>query len=376
MKVAFVLNSLGIGGSERKVVRISNKLVEKGIEVHILYLGGEENLKSHISSKVHVVNVKNMSTGLIGGNRIIKCYLQDHGILDVLTVNMYPLLYVIKTRFAFGKDLNWVSLINTTYFETFKKELQMLVYRPVLSVTSSIVFGAEAQKRIWQRKYLLPSSSKLKVLYNGVDTDRFSSSKELTELSNDVEENLNLPNFESVFISVAQLRIEKGHEVILEAAAIAQKQNHNFAFLFVGKGPIQYEQELKHLVDKLGLTKNVFFVGQVDDPRPYILASDAFLLASESETFSNAALEAMSLGIPAILSDVGGASEMVETGKNGFLFKPNNPEHLYDALNNFVNIGKQEMLESVQNRIQREFTFEKMVRNYIGLIEEKIKYDK
>lgn len=370
MRVAFLLNSLGLGGSERKVIRVSNEMAKRGISVHLLYLGGDECLKNNVDAAVNLVNVKSNVNGLYAGNKFVYHYLKQHNIDNLFTVNMYPLLFIMLSRFVIGKRFNWIALINTTYFETTKKELQMLIYRPVLSLTSKNIFGANNQLEIWRSKYFFGKSSPLEVLYNGVDTQRFNVNQLLSQNAEEISKDLCLNEFQAVFVSVAQLRVEKGHKDIIDAAAQAKKLGRNYAFVFVGKGSESYENELKRYAQRKDVVNNIKFIGQVADPRPYLICSDAFVLASETETFSNAALEAMSLGLPAILSDVGGAGEMVENGFNGFLFEKNEEGSLFSALEAYVASDSKLLSKNAISRIKSNFTFEKMVENYIKLTQE------
>ena len=65
------------------------------------------------------------------------------------------------------------------------------------------------------------------------------------------------------------------------------------------------------------------FIGAVEDVRPVLAALDVFVLPSIAvESFSNAALEAMSMGRPVILSDIGGAREMINDGVEGYVVSP------------------------------------------------------
>jgi glycosyltransferase involved in cell wall biosynthesis len=75
----------------------------------------------------------------------------------------------------------------------------------------------------------------------------------------------------------------------------------------------------------LGIEQHVIFCGQQLDVRPFLGAADVFTLTSNNETFSIAALEAMAMGVPCVLTDIGGAHEMIVDGKNGFLVESGNP---------------------------------------------------
>ena len=88
-----------------------------------------------------------------------------------------------------------------------------------------------------------------------------------------------------------------------------------------GDGPLR-EQLLRRAVE-LEIADRVHFIGEVEDVRPVLAAMDVFVLPSIAvESFSNAALEAMSMGRPVILSDIGGAREMIDDGVEGYVVSP------------------------------------------------------
>lgn len=87
--------------------------------------------------------------------------------------------------------------------------------------------------------------------------------------------------------------------------------------VLVGDGPERDAAE--HEVDRLGLKKDVRFLGKVDSVADVLRGSDLFLLPSATESFGLAALEAMACGVPVVASAVGGVSEVVTDGETGFL---------------------------------------------------------
>jgi N-acetyl-alpha-D-glucosaminyl L-malate synthase BshA len=87
--------------------------------------------------------------------------------------------------------------------------------------------------------------------------------------------------------------------------------------VLVGDGP-EYGRT-RELVEGLGLTDRVRFVGVVDEVAPLLAEADLLLLPSETESFGLVALEAMASGVPVIASRVGGLPEVVEHGVSGFL---------------------------------------------------------
>jgi glycosyltransferase involved in cell wall biosynthesis len=122
---------------------------------------------------------------------------------------------------------------------------------------------------------------------------------------------------------VANLRREKGHDVLLQAAAIVVGQFPDARFDLVGAGPEQ--AALRAQADTLGLGNAVSFLGHCEDVPARLAAADLFVLPSRSEAFPNAVLEAMAIGLPTVASSVGGLLEVIEHGRTGVLVPPGDP---------------------------------------------------
>ncbi|WP_261844971.1 glycosyltransferase [Aliamphritea ceti] len=366
MTMMFLLNSLDVGGSESKVVRVSNELVKQGVDVRIVYLGGGDALINRVSKDVELLNLNYNIKSITKASYELFKYIRNNNVSTIYTVNMFPMIFVVLSKVLLRKKLKWFSLINTTYFESLKKEIQMVLYRIVLFYPSFIVFGAEEQKRVWNKRYLINDKSS-EVIYNGVDNNFFSFNAVPKSSIDELYRLYNIDDFDRVYITVAQLRSEKRHIDIIEAARITKKLGYNFLFLFVGTGLSRNVDDLKKLVDEYNLSENIIFIGQVGDPRPLLSISNGFILASESETFSNAALEAMSMGLPCILSNVGGASEMVIPGYNGFLFQAKSSDSLVEQIFNHFNSDNSLLSENAKKLVEDKFSFSQMIQQYLRL---------
>jgi glycosyltransferase involved in cell wall biosynthesis len=101
--------------------------------------------------------------------------------------------------------------------------------------------------------------------------------------------------------------------------------------LLIGDGPMRPRIEAD--ITRLGLRDEVRITGYLDDVREAVAACDLMALVSTSiETFSVAALEAMALGRPMLMSDIGGAAEQIEQGISGELFRAGDVEALTERL--------------------------------------------
>lgn len=158
---------------------------------------------------------------------------------------------------------------------------------------------------------------------NGVDVEHFTqltfSDKQSLRLS------LGLPYDALIVIYTGRLAPEKRIDYLISIWPIIRKSHTSAVLMILGTGP--EEVHLRKIA-----TDGVIFCGQVDDVAPYLQCSDLFVLPSATEGLSNALLEAMACGVPAIATDVGGASDVIDHKKNGWLISSENLDELRLAM--------------------------------------------
>ena len=128
---------------------------------------------------------------------------------------------------------------------------------------------------------------------------------------------------------IGRLEKVKGHSYVLKAAQMVQWEDPKVKFLIVGTG--SEEASLKRLAEMLEL-KNVIFTGFVQDVSEILNISNVQINSSYSEATSLALLEGLSLGLPAIATDVGGNPFVINDGVNGILFDPRDYAAMYKAI--------------------------------------------
>ena len=102
-------------------------------------------------------------------------------------------------------------------------------------------------------------------------------------------------------ITVTRLVEQKGLDVLLRACAEVFRAVPSWRLAVVGDGPLR--EELECLADQLGIADRIEWLGHVNDPAPYLRAAEFFVLTSRFEGSPNALLEAMAVGLPAVVSD-------------------------------------------------------------------------
>jgi glycosyltransferase involved in cell wall biosynthesis len=124
---------------------------------------------------------------------------------------------------------------------------------------------------------------------------------------------------------------------------------------------------LQQRAEQRGISSAVTFTGALSDVRPALRAFDVFVLPSLSETFSNAALEAMAMQLPVILTRTGGAAEMIEPGREGYIVDVADlPRQLPELLNQLRldDVLRTRMAAAASARVQQSFSWEGMVAAY------------
>ena len=139
--------------------------------------------------------------------------------------------------------------------------------------------------------------------------------------------------------------------------------------VLVGDGP-EHDAAQREAA-KLGVKKDVRFVGRVDDVADVLRGADLFLLPSETESFGLAALEAMAFGVPVIASRTGGLPEVVEDGVSGFLAPVGDVAGMTErAIDLLTNPDRYGPMQAAAVARAAEFSADRIVPRYERLYEE------
>ena len=229
-----------------------------------------------------------------------------------------------------------------------------------------MVFGCAAQQALWTGAFGLETES-TEVIYNGVDSDFFSPEHEFGP-GNSGRHELDIPGDAVVVGSIGRLAPEKSFDLLIRAMAALSRTGRDAYLVIAGDGADR--AKLEQLAETEGVAARTRFLGSLSDVRPVLKIMDMFVLPSSAvETFSNATLEAMSMARPVLLSDIGGAAEMVEHSKSGMVFPVGGvatlTEHLI-ALYDSPAMRKQ-MGSRARERAATEFAFPLMADKYLRL---------
>src|SRR5580692_3099862 len=168
-------------------------------------------------------------------------------------------------------------------------------------------------------------------------------------------------------LHVGRLAPLKDHATLLQAVALTRALHPDMQLWIVGDGPL--EASLRKLTDHLGLNECVTFFGEQADVSPFLLAADLFVSSSVTEGLPVSLLEAMSAGLPALVTNVGGMGEIARLSGAVILVPASDPEAMAGALCGAF-VGRQELSKMGQlasHCYEQYFRPERMLDDYMNL---------
>lgn len=361
-KVLFLVSGLSVGGAERHTVTVRAALAQRGFRTSLLAVGARRSeviatLKG--AEDAEQLNVRGMSSpsGWVTLWRALK--RSDAG--TIVCVNQAPLISAVFLRLAFGTRAKIVCVFHTTVLRP-SDRLRLPLFRIGVGLADAMVYVSQNQASYWRLRWLW--CRRQTAIQNGIDLDRFRADPAARAAT---RQRLGVADDEILVGLVAAFRPEKNHAQLLEIVREARGRGARIKVLFVGDGETRLSTE--RLASDLGLDPLVIFAGEQSDVRPWMSACDAGVLCSDAvETFSLAALEFLASGVPMLMSDIGGASEIVDHGVNGFLFQVGDSQGFAECLMKVADPAIREQLRKQAALSVQRFSEERMIDGYVSLL--------
>lgn len=199
----------------------------------------------------------------------------------------------------------------------------------------------------------------------GIDVNLYSN---VEVNKSDFRHELGFSEEDFLIISMGDLIPRKNYSIALQA--LSSFKGDNVRYIICGDGILA--TSLKDEVAKLGLEDNVYFLGFRRDISKLLKISDLFLLTTYQEGLPRALMEAMSVGIPVVVSDVRGNIDLVENGVNGYTVNPNDAKGFADAIKKLF-IDSNARTEIGKNNLERVKAFDiNSVKEHMKKIYEEI----
>lgn len=316
--------------------------------------------------------VKNLGVDFISLNRP-RYYRFSPGILiDLISLMKKRHIHVVRTHKYYANfygriaaRLAGVPVIiaseHNIYKDKQKRIGRRMINRFLSGITDKFIAVSEAVKRDIML-YDKIDSSKILVMHNGVDTQRFSPDGKFSN----IREKFLIKEGSIVLGFVGRLVISKGLEYLIDAISLI-KDDYNIKLFIVGDGSLL--NELKQKAKKNHIFNRIIFAGERRDIPDILSSIDIFVMPSIKEGLPNSLLEAMSMGKPVIATEIGGIPEIVKNRFNGILVPSRDPRALATAIKELIDDSQlaAKLGEAARNFMLNNFSIEATTQKWQSL---------
>jgi len=379
------------GGTGAYVYYLSKELMKHGYKVCIV-TGYDESRDIQVNKQLEVYFLKVFKAPVVKSFMFAASSLRklnsvsDSGNVDITHVNL-PLVPNFAVPPGFGRTL--ISTVHSTW----KGEAEAIRGEPYSRLNSNEKFLVSFnwflrifEKRMLERanriiavsdftrrelnRYYKHYDSKIRVVHNGVDIDKFKPPLD----KRNVKLELGLNPDDIAILSVGRLYARKGLFTLIESIPLVVKQFKKARFIISGKGQSNEMKKLVAHAERLGVRENIVFTGYYPDkklPKLY-QAADVFAFSTFYEHHPFAVLEAMSSQLPVVTTNVGGIPETIGNGKNGFMCQPFNPTEFSDRILYLLEHPRaaQEMALQARKTIVERFDWRLIVQKVLKVYNE------
>lgn len=354
-KLLFAAYSLDLGGIEKALVTLVNKLQEKEYEITIVLEKKQGIFLNEINPKINIIEYNPSESKNIIKRKISNLYKRIKFLIKYKNkfdfsacFATYSLPSSFVSRIASNNSYLWGHADYLSLFHNNKEEMKRFFQKRKYNKFKKVVFVSEEGKRSFIN--LFPEmKEKTLVCNNLIDY------KKILQGANEKIDYKKTKNV-TTFINVGRHEErQKKLSRLIKAASLLKKDGLNFEILFIGDGPEteKYKKEVK----KQNLEENIIFLGRKENPYPYFKIADCVILTSDYEGYPVVFLESFVLNKPIITTKVSDYEEV--ENKFGYVTKKQ-AKDIYEKMKLFINNGFE---------IKEKFDCEKYNNNIIEKIE-------
>jgi len=356
-KLILSIRSLDIGGAERQFIEIVKHIDKSRFDVTVcsMYGGSQENIIEKIEG-VRYINLNKK-----GRYDIFNFYKRYKSLLREIQPDII---------YSFLGEMNLFSL-------WCKPKKTKLIWGFRASNMNLKQYGRVSQLLFWLQKILSSKIDKIiansydsiafhkkegffmdraTVVANGIDIDRFrrDNTKRVA-----FRKQYNLKDSDIAVGIVARIDYMKGYTIFAKATKEILDRYDNIYFFAVGGGDLAIKKECEEILAEYNNIKFIW-LGEQKDVESFYSGFDISVSSSLGESFSNSIAEAMSCGVPCVVTDVGDSAIIV--GDCGTVVKPNSIKELVRGIEELLQKDLKRLNRCSRERIVKNFSIDNMIK--------------
>ena len=362
MRILYLVNHLNVGGISSYLLSLSSALLEQGNQVYIASSGGEleEKFKTLGAQLIKIsIRTKNEASP-----KILLSFLKLRGLIKKYQIQVVH--SQSRTTQVLGCLLGKYTKVKHifTCHGFFNPKISRRFF-PCLPDKAIAISQPVAKHLIEDLNF---PESKIFLVVNGIEARFFRSPR----CKEEIRKSLGLKPGE-IIGSVGRLSDVKGHAYLISAMPLILRNFPQAQLLISGEGKLY--NHLFCQAKQLAISDKVFFVRNCLPVADILTVLDLFVMPSLQEGLGLALMEAMSVGLAVVGTNVGGIKELIKDRQNGILVEPRNAQALADAINQLLadSAQRQRLGTQAEKFIRDNFALSKMAAQTLGVYQECLK---
>ena len=371
-KIIFGITSLTLGGAERVLVDIANKLIEDyDITIFTIYANGE--LEKELNPKIHLISLYNKKyidlnkiekivialKILLTKKKIFKKYIANEKYLAQISFleGAITRIFATKTRDDNSKKIAWVhNDISMVFGKDIKSKLKLRLDTKTYEKYNTIIFVSNDNLKKFNEIYEKNKVSKKYVIHNYINSER------ILKLSEEQQENT-FNNDEINILQVSRLVEQKAIDRLIDVHEKMIKEGKNHHIYIIGDGPLR--ENLNNKIKEKQLEKTFTLLGAKVNPYPYMKSANAFVLFSYFEGYPMVIEEAKILNKYIVITNTSAREALAGYTKNSEIVT-NDEKGIQEGITKIIEKKSKNIKESTDY----VYTNDKIIDKIIKIIEE------
>ncbi|MFC1621610.1 glycosyltransferase family 4 protein [Candidatus Omnitrophota bacterium] len=348
MKILLITTHLNIGGIGTYTISLARALKKKGNEVFVASSGGVL-LSDLAAARISHIKI-NMLTKSELSPKVLASIFELRKVVKKMNIDVIH----AQTRVSQVIGFFVSKLCRKAFVTTCHGFFRPNAGRRILPAWGDRVIAISDAVRAHLEKDFHVNKDRISLIYNGINTMRFL--KDFSKEEKDaLKDKFGLRKDHLIIGTIGRFTPDKGQDVLLRAFFEILKQKPNVQLVFVGDGKERFE--IIDMAQRLGLSDNVIFVKSQINTVNILSVMDVFMFTPKrKEGLGLALLEALAAGKPAVATNVGGVSSIINDGINGFLVEPSRYQLLVEPT---VRLLKDKTLYEKMSQAGREMVIQK-----------------
>lgn len=361
---------MGAGGAARTLLNIINNLDRSKFKPLLVTLDYNGNYEEHLKSDVKFIKLKTkrLRNAILPLARVIK---KERVYLVFSTIPNYNTIALLANLLSFS-DAKSIVREADNLGGTITSNAKLIAYGFIYKFADQVISLSEGVKANLVKRYKVKPQN-IKVIYNPVDLENIKENLESQVVKKEHSHIFQIGD--KVIVTAGRLVKQKDQKTLIQAF---EKVNRKIKSQLVILGEGELEEELKGLVNELGLKDRVHFVGFQYNPYIYMKEADLFVLSSIHEGFGHVLVEALATGTPVISTNCrSGPKEVLEDGEYGILTEVGNVPQLANRMIQVLSLDKEELEQLIKKGYKRaeDFDATKIVKQYEKIFMENIRHE-